>query len=136
MADFRKLEVWQKAHALSLNVHRIARQIRGVEYTSLRSQMVRAAGSIGANIVEGRNQKSDRQFSRFLQISVNSANELEYHLITAKDFDVITQTDYLTLLSKLQQVRKMLHGLINYIDGKKHDLPSADVPHGPKPEAD
>jgi four helix bundle protein len=33
--------------------------------------MIRAAGSIAANIVEGRNQRSDRQFSRFLQISVN-----------------------------------------------------------------
>jgi hypothetical protein len=54
----------------------------------------------------------------------------------AKDFGTITQTEYLTLLSKLQQVRKMLYGLINYIDGKKHDPSSGDCPPGPKPEAD
>jgi four helix bundle protein len=119
MADFKKLEVWQKAHALALSVHRIARKIRGAEYTSLRSQMIRAAGSIDANIVEGRGQKSDRQFIRFLHIAVNSANELESHLIMARDMEVMNAGDYLQLLAKLKQVRMMLHGLLNYLDGKK-----------------
>jgi four helix bundle protein len=125
MADFKKLEVWQKAHALALSVHRIARKIRGAEYLSLRSQMIRAAGSIDANIVEGRGQKSDRQYSRFLNIAVNSANELESHLIMARDLEVMSTSDYVSLLKKVQQVRMMLHGLLNYLDGKTKAPPSA-----------
>ena len=57
MADFRKLEVWQKTHDLVLAVNDVAHSIRGVEYTSLRSQIIRASMSIDANIVEGRNQR-------------------------------------------------------------------------------
>ncbi|HEU4880428.1 MAG TPA: four helix bundle protein [Gemmatimonadaceae bacterium] len=100
MTDFRKLEVWNRAHALALNVHRVAMRLRGAEYLTLRSQMIRAAGSIDANIVEGSSQKSDAQFVRFLNIAVNSANELESHLIMAFDLRVMSQTDYVMLPTK------------------------------------
>lgn len=66
-----------------------------------------------ANIVEGRGQKSEKEFARFLRISLNSTSELEYHLITARDFGVLTQSDFLALLSQTIEVRKMLHALIN-----------------------
>ncbi|HEY0241451.1 MAG TPA: four helix bundle protein [Gemmatimonadaceae bacterium] len=85
MADFRKLKVWQKAHDLVLAVHDVTHRIRGAEHTSLRSQIIRAVMSIDANIVEGRNQPSDRKFAQYLNTAVNSANELEAHLIMARD---------------------------------------------------
>lgn len=56
MSDFKKLRVWRKAHALTLNAHRVAASIRGRQYAALRSQMIRAAMSVTANIVEGREQ--------------------------------------------------------------------------------
>jgi 23S rRNA-intervening sequence protein len=65
MSDFKRLIVWRKSHALALAIHRAAARIRGVMYSSLRSQMVRAALSIPANIVEGRGQRSDREFARY-----------------------------------------------------------------------
>jgi len=136
MADFRKLEVWQKAHALALSVHKIAGRIRGAEYISLRSQMIRAATSIDANIVEGRGQKSDRQFSRFRHIAVNSANELESHLIMARDMEAMSNSDYLQLLTKLKHVRMMLHGLLNYLDGKKKTPLPRSSASDRKPEPD
>src|SRR5687768_18534529 len=77
MADFKKLIVWQKAHALALNTHRIAAQIRGAQNASLRNQMTRAAQSIAANIVEGRGQKSEKDFARFLGYALNSARSEE-----------------------------------------------------------
>lgn len=115
MADFKKLLVWQRAHALALNVNRVAGQIRGSAHVSLRSQMIRAAMSIDANIVEGRGQKSERDFTRFLGYAVNSANELESHLIMARDVGAMKQADFIELLEQLIEVRKMLHGLINKI---------------------
>ena len=115
MADFKKLLVWQKAHALALNVNRVAGQIRGSAHVSLRSQMIRAVMSIDANIVEGRGQKSEREFARFLGYAINSANELESHLIMARDVDAMKQADFLVLLGQLVEVRRMLHGLVNKI---------------------
>jgi len=111
MSDFKKLRVWRKAHALTLNVHRIAASIRGSQYAPLRSQMVRAAMSISANIVEGREQSSEREFARFVGYALASTSELEYHFIVARDVRAISETDFSSTLTQIVDVRKMLHGL-------------------------
>jgi four helix bundle protein len=80
MADFKKLQVWQKAHALSLTIDRMCKRIRGAEYSSLKSQLFRAAMSIPANIAEGRSKNSDKDFGRFLRYAVSSCSEIEHHL--------------------------------------------------------
>jgi four helix bundle protein len=111
MSDFKKLRVWRKAHALTLNVHRVAASIRGSQYAPLRNQMTRAAMSVSANIVEGREHTTDREFARFLGYAVASASELEQHLIVASDVRAITETDYNSTVTQVKDVRKMLHGL-------------------------
>ena len=113
MSDFKKLRVWAIAHALVLNTNRIAGSIQGTRYAALRSQMDRAAMSIAANIVEGRQQRSEREFARFLGYALASASELENHLIVARDIRAIKTADYDLLLSQLTEVRKMLHGLLD-----------------------
>jgi len=112
LADFKKLLVWQRAHELNLQVSNVAMTIRGARYLSLRSQMVRAALSIPANMVEGRRQKTDRPFAACLQISLNSCSELEYHLITARDLEALSVESFNARLKQLVQVRIMLYGLI------------------------
>lgn len=59
-------------------------------------------------------QDTRREFARYLKIAVNSAAELEYHLITGRDIGAIGKPDFLSLLNQLVEVRKMLHGLLNY----------------------
>ena len=115
MGDFAKLHVWRKAHALAINVHSVAIRIRGSNYASLRSQLIRAAMSIPANIVEGRGQSSERNFARFLEFALNSSSELEYHLVVARDIRAITLNDFRSLTDQLIEVRKMLRGLLNRI---------------------
>jgi cell division inhibitor SulA len=51
VADFKKLRVWKSAHSLALCAHQTALTIRGAQYASLRSQIIRASMSIPANIV-------------------------------------------------------------------------------------
>jgi len=116
VADFKKLLVWQKAHALALNAHRIAKRIRKPYDASLRSQLIRAAFSIPTNIVEGRRQATDKEFARFLRIALNSGCELEYHVLAARDIDVICEADSDNLIHQAIEVRKMLHGLIAKLD--------------------
>lgn len=115
VGDYRKLEVWRKAHALAINVHRDAGGIRGAKYGSLRSRLMRAAMSIPANIVEGRSQTGERDFGRFLRYALNSASELEYHLTLARDINVLPNKTFTALASQVVQVRKMLHGLLKSI---------------------
>jgi four helix bundle protein len=68
--------------------------------------------SVSANIVEGREQKSEREFARFLGYALGSTSELEHHLIVARDLRTITDTDFSSTLDQLIDVRKMLHGLL------------------------
>lgn len=72
--------------------------------------------SIPANIVEGREQKTEPAFARFLRIALSSASELEYHLTAAHDIQMLSKPDYLTLKVQVSEVRMMLHGLIRRIE--------------------
>lgn len=120
MADFRKLLVWQRAHEFNIRVNRVAIGIRGAQFLSLRSQMVRAAASIPSNIVEGRRQKSDKQFASFVRIAVNSSSELEYHLLTARDLDALSTREFDSLVAELEEIRRMLHGLLRRLESSAH----------------
>jgi four helix bundle protein len=115
VSDFKKLKVWRKAHALALNVHRVAARIRGSDNAALRRQMVRPAMSIPTNLVEGAGQQSGLEFARFISISLNSTSELEYHLIVARDMRAIPTSDFKSLCSQAIEVRKMLYGLRNRV---------------------
>jgi len=128
MSDFKKLRVWRKAHALTLNVHRIAASIRGSQYAPLRSQMIRASMSISANIVEGREQRNEREFARFLGYSLASTSELEYHFIVARDVRAISHIDFSSTLDQIIDVRKMLHGLIAKLSRTKQASSKNTVP--------
>jgi four helix bundle protein len=121
VSDFKKLQVWQKAHTLALHAYRVATGMRRSQDLALRSQIIRAAMSIPANIVEGRRQESEKEFARFLRIALNSGCELEYHLILARDIGAITEGDSDSLLRELIEVRKMIHGLLR----KLGDRPSS-----------
>ena len=111
MGEYRKLKVWEKSHALAVDVNGIAQKIRGATNASLRNQIVRAAMSVPANIVEGRAHNSEKEFARFIGYAVGSAAELEYHLVMARDIRVINDIDYKRLSDQLCEVRRMLHAL-------------------------
>jgi four helix bundle protein len=112
MSIYHHLEVWRIAHALVLNVHSHAKRIRGGEYISLKSQMLRAAMSVPTNLVEGSGQESAREFCRFIRIALNSSSELEYHLLLAKDLGVLKSEAFNSLRDQTVRVRKMLWGLL------------------------
>jgi four helix bundle protein len=132
VADFKKLQVWQKAHALSLCVHRVTTRMRGSQHASTRSQLFRSAASIPANIAEGRSHKSENEFARFLGYAVHSATELEYHLILARDTDRIAESDFVSLVSQTITVRKMLYGLLKRL-AASDPPPDEEPPTGVRP---
>ena len=115
MSDFKKLKVWRKAHALALDIYRVATKIRGADNASLRNQLIRAAMSIPTNIVEGTGQRTGKEFARFIGYALNSASELESHLIMARDIRVMGVSEFEALSSRTIEVRKMLHGLQNRV---------------------
>lgn len=116
MSDYRKLQVWQKAHAMALATVGIATKIRGAQFASFRNQITRAAMSVPTNIVEGRDQQSEAGFARYLRIAIGSASELEYHLLAARDMEAISRSEHHALSAQVVEVRMTLHGLVRRLD--------------------
>jgi four helix bundle protein len=118
MGNFRDLKVWQKADALATDIITTTDAARWRNRADLRSQSQRAAASIPANIAEARSGRSDIDQVRVLRIAVGSCNELETHLLQAKRVRFLRPSDVDRLISQVQEVRKMLSGLIRYLSGK------------------
>jgi four helix bundle protein len=83
MRDFRKFEIWNQGMDLSVKVYEIVKQLPKEELYGLRSQITRAVVSIPSNIAEGCSRGSEKDFKRFLEISLGSAFELETGLVLA-----------------------------------------------------
>ena len=111
MKDFRKLAVWQKAHALALRTYAESSTLSHPKNFYLRDQMVRAAISIPANLAEGCGRTGDRELRRFVRIALGSASELEYHLLLARDLGLLPELTYEQLTTSTVEVKRMLTGL-------------------------
>ena len=134
MQDYKKIKAWAKGHALKLNIHQLLRRFPR-EYSSLKGQLRRAAESVPTNIVEGAAFDSNKQFAVYVQSSISSANEVEYHLITARDYGLISQRVYSALVSDTIEVRKMLIGFKKRLqEPEDEDEQDENVDDAPKPE--
>mgnify|MGYP003866386553 CR=1 FL=1 len=65
-------------------------------YWVISDQLLRAATSIGANIVEAKASSSKRDFIKFYEIALKSANETKYWLGLLRDAAPVSYT-HLTL---------------------------------------
>ncbi len=116
MRNFRQLDVWKKAHALTLSIYRLTADFPTTERYGLCSQLQRAAASTGANLAEGCGRETDADFRRFVQMSSGSACEVEYHLILARDLDLISEENYEMPNASINEIKRMLVGLTRYLD--------------------
>jgi four helix bundle protein len=89
--DIRRIKAWQRAHALAIALQKRSRVFSRLGYTRLRSQLTNAADSIGDTIMEGAGAASPREFARFLDMSIKSANETEGHLLKARDRAILAR---------------------------------------------
>jgi four helix bundle protein len=106
--DFRNLKVWQKAHALTLEVYRSTSEFPPEERFGLTSQLRRSCASIPANIAEGCARNGDIEFARFVTIAAGSASETDYHLLLARDLRYLDEFTYRELFELNSEVKRIL----------------------------
>jgi four helix bundle protein len=111
--DFKRLVVWEKAHALTLSAYRATQSFPRGELYGLTSQLRRAAASIPANVAEGYGRRGDAELAQFIGIALGSASELEYHLVLARDLGYIDAVVHEQLNSATLEVQRMLASLMN-----------------------
>jgi four helix bundle protein len=112
MQDYRKLQVWEKAHALVLAVYEATRAFPKDELYGLTSQLRRCSSSIPSNIVEGCGRSSNAELAKFLHYALGSANELEYQLLLSRDLGFLSPERHPHLAANTVEVKRMLSGLI------------------------
>ena len=115
MRDFRDIQVWQKAHLLVLAIYQVTMSFPSEEKFGLISQMRRAGVSIPANIAEGCGRTGDAQLAQFMQISMGSASELEYHLLLAHDLKLLPTPEYQRLQDQTLEVKRMLAAFLKQL---------------------
>ncbi len=112
MQDFRKLKVWEKAHAVALKIYTMTGRFPKEEIFGLTSQLRRSASSIPTNIAEGCGRGTHKELSQFLQVAMGSASEMEYLLLLSRELDYIEQEVYDQYSQDIIEIKKMLSSLI------------------------
>ena len=109
--SYRDLLIWQKSMVLTKLVYQITYSFPKDEVYGLTSQIRRCAVSIPSNIAEGRGRNSNKEFIRFLQISLGSLYELQTQLELAVSFNYINNIDTINKLSV--EIEKMINSFIS-----------------------
>jgi len=120
MRDYKKLEVWKKAHHQYLFVKKnIVPKFPKEERYELSSQLLRASLSIPLNIVEGCGRFTNKDFAHFLDNALGSCNEVDYCCLAAHELSYITKDDYETVNFLINETRAMLISFIKYLRNAK-----------------
>ena len=115
MSDFKKLNVWQKAHELTLLLYPATTGFPKSELYGLTSQMRRCCISIGSNIAEGCGRVGENEKARFLQIALGSLSELEYQVLVARDLGYVSSETAEALTKRILEIGRMLGSLVNKV---------------------
>ncbi len=112
MQDFRKLNVWEKGHELTLEIYIATKSFPKEELFGLTSQIRRSTSSIPTNISEGCVKSSQKEFSRYLYIALGSASETEYLILLCYELDYFSLEEYQKLMNDIQKIKKMIISFI------------------------
>ena len=99
---------------LVLNIYGETKRFPTEERFGLSQQMRRAAVSIPSNIAEGAARKSPNELKQFLFIALGSLSELETQVLVSSKLGFLGD-HFENLQNELDQIRKMLQGIINNI---------------------
>jgi four helix bundle protein len=115
MRNYRDLQVWKKAHDLTLELYRVSQRFPREEIYGITGQLRRAAVSIGANLAEGCGRRTSTELARFVRIALGSASELDYHLLLSRDLGYMAAEEFASASAALIEVRKMLTSFLNSV---------------------
>lgn len=111
--SFRDLDVYKKAFAVSLDVHKKSLGFPKYEQYALADQMRCASKSICANLAEGfaKQQSSKAEFRRFLMMAIGSAHEMMVWADYGLELGYLSEDESRTWVTEYQSVCRMLQAL-------------------------
>ena len=112
---FEEIEAWREARNLTQQIYHVTRRGAFNRDLGLRDQIQRATVSIMANIAEGFDGGSNREFIRYLGYALRSATEIQSHLYVALDQGYIDKERFRALYQLATNVKNLIHGFLRYL---------------------
>ena len=113
--SFEEITVWQKARMLCSRIHLLTTTTDLAKDYKLKDQINGSSGSIMDNIAEGFGRGGNKEFVQFLGFSLGSVSECQSQLYRLLDRNYINKVLFDELYFLCNEIRKMIFGLINYI---------------------
>jgi four helix bundle protein len=108
MHQFKELLIWQKSRNFCSEIYSVTSTFPNDEKFGITNQLRRASVSIPSNIAEGSSRNSNKDFSRFLEIAIGSAYEIETQLLIASDLGFIKTEKLVLIINQLDEIIKMI----------------------------
>ena len=112
---FEEIEAWKEARKLTEEIYRISKKGGFNRDLGLRDQLRRASVSGMANIAEGFDGGSSREFQRFLLYALRSVSEVQSHLYVALDQDYLGNDAFKMLYDRTLGVKSLIGGFLRYL---------------------
>lgn len=117
---FEDIQGWQEARKLTKQIYEVTNRFPFRKDMGLCGQIQRASVSIMANIAEGFDRQSKKEFSKFLNYASASASEVQSHLYVAVDQKYITDEDFELTYNQAKRAKSLINGFISYLKGRKN----------------
>jgi len=115
-----KTELKYRCYYFSINVINFLKGLPEKRvYWVIADQLLRSATSVGANIVEAKSSSSRRDFIKFFEISLKSANETKYWLGLLRDATDANKEKANKLLTEVEEISKMLGSSLLTLKNKR-----------------
>ncbi|HKO78330.1 MAG TPA: four helix bundle protein [Flavobacterium sp.] len=115
MKTFRDLLIWQKAMTLVTNCYTISSNFPKEEQFGLTSQIRRCSISVPSNISEGYGRGTNKDYHRFLTISLGSLFEFQTQIEIAYNLKYISEENFNNLYEDSRELERMLSSFINKV---------------------
>lgn len=128
MGPHKNLRVWSEGMRLATGVYRVTKGFPREELFGLVSQMRRCAVSIPSNIAEGYGRGTNAELIHFLYIALGSSNELDTQLALSRQFEYVSDDDFIEFECLNEAVNRMIQSLIH----TRKSLDMAEPPAKPQ----
>jgi four helix bundle protein len=118
---FEDIQGWQEARKLTKDIYKLTKIPPFQRDLRLCGQIQDASVSVMANIAEGFDRQSKKEFIKFLYYASGSASEVQSHLYVALDQNYISEQEFQKTYDQAKRTKGLVNGFIAYLKGRKKD---------------
>jgi four helix bundle protein len=111
----KRMNIWGKSIDFVTLLYNELQKFPDDEKFGLTMQLKRAAVSIPSNIAEGASRKGRKEYLHFLYIARGSVSEIDAQLEIARKLKFLDSKGFGKLQNSIDEISKMLNGLINSV---------------------